>query len=281
MNLPRPHDPRKRHGIALFAGAVFASVVPTFANTPTKPPIRTAPVTFVSCPIYRDTDQGPKSGCWLADDYATGVRYDIGQGRTKPQVGRMVLVEGIPAPAPNLCGGAVLKPVHTSPLASTCPAVILPAENFPGRPFVLRLDHVLPPADVVRPLPQGPFANKRWAIEFDYRSDFLAYQYSEVILDAIARYVRASHPIEVRVEGYAATRPYVVSGMRLVEPPQLAEDRADRVARALRRLGVDRKIMRVRSSVNPRPAAIDDGLAQPSLRRVTIRVELARDRPER
>ena len=24
--------------------------------------------TFIACPVYRDTDAGRKSGCWLADD---------------------------------------------------------------------------------------------------------------------------------------------------------------------------------------------------------------------
>ncbi len=261
----------------VMAAAALACRSPTLAAAANASRQSPGPVAFVSCPIYRDTNQGPKSGCWLADDYETGVRYDIGGGRTKPQIGRRVLVEGVPSGAPDLCGGIVLGPVHTSPLASTCPAVVLPAEQFPGRAFKLPKGHVLPPADVVRPLPAGPFANKAWSIEFDYRSDFLAYEYSEVILDAAARYVRASHPRSVLIDGYAATTPYAVSGLRLVEPRRLAEDRAKMVALALRRLGVEPRLMQVRSHGSPRPIDLDDDLPEPSKRRVTIRVLFGAD----
>ena len=51
-------------------------------------------VRFVACPVYRDTDAGKKSGCWLADDPATGRRYDVSQSPTKPDWNFEVLVEG-------------------------------------------------------------------------------------------------------------------------------------------------------------------------------------------
>ncbi len=261
------------------AAMIAIAGAPIAAANPSVPAAAAPPVAFVSCPIYRNTDQGPKSGCWLADDLESGVRYDIGGGRTKPQIGRAVLVEGVPAADANLCGGIVLRPVHTSPLKSTCPAVMLPAERFPGRAFKLPKGHVLPPSDVIRPLPAGPFSNKTWSIEFDFGSNFLSYEYSEVILDAAARYVRASHPRRVIVVGYAATAPYVVSGTRFVESPRLAEARAKMVALALRRLGVDPAIMRVRWHGKPRPADIEDGLAEPSKRRVTIAVMMDRVHP--
>jgi hypothetical protein len=76
-------------------------------------------VSFIACPIYRDTNQGRKSGCWLADDHESGLRYDIGGGRAKPQIGHEVLVEGVIASSPDVCGGAVLVPVHTAVLESS------------------------------------------------------------------------------------------------------------------------------------------------------------------
>ena len=36
-------------------------------------------VRFVACPIYRDADSGRKSGCWLATDPASGIRYDLAE----------------------------------------------------------------------------------------------------------------------------------------------------------------------------------------------------------
>jgi hypothetical protein len=132
-----------------------------------------ASVTFVACPVYRDTDNGRKSGCWLATDPATGIRYDVTQSRSKPQMGREILVEGLlanntqapgnaqaqaqaqPPPqaqamaqapgagpptahehgADDPCGGAVVAPAHVSVLTSTCPRYMLPAEGYPGRRF--------------------------------------------------------------------------------------------------------------------------------------------------
>lgn len=30
---------------------------------------------FITCPIYRDTDAGRKSGCWLVDEGVSGQRF--------------------------------------------------------------------------------------------------------------------------------------------------------------------------------------------------------------
>ena len=65
------------------------------AQAPSPVPAAGQTLSFVACPIYRDTDAGRKSGCWLADDPNHGQRYDITFGPVKPQVGRAVLVEGV------------------------------------------------------------------------------------------------------------------------------------------------------------------------------------------
>jgi outer membrane protein OmpA-like peptidoglycan-associated protein len=231
-------------------------------------------VSFIACPIYRDTNQGRKSGCWVADDHESGTRYDIGGGRAKPQIGHEVLVEGVIANSPDVCGGAVLVPVHTAVLESRCPAVMLPPENYPGRAFQVSAKSVLPPMDVERPLPPPPYEPQQWVIQFNFQSDFLLYQYSEVILDAAARYIKASGARHVDVTGFAATRAFRVSDRDLSEPGSLAKARAESVAEALRRLGVDPRLMHVSWREDPKPIAVDDGLEEPSKRRVTIRAEL-------
>lgn len=48
------------------------------------PPAAGIVVSFVACLIYRDTDASRKSGCWLADEASTGIRYDISLGIAKP-----------------------------------------------------------------------------------------------------------------------------------------------------------------------------------------------------
>jgi len=236
---------------------------------------------FVGCPVYRDTNSGRKSGCWLAIDPANGVRYDISLGRTKPQLGQEVLVEGrLKAPtgseAASLthtpCGGVVLMPVVVSVLPAVCPSFTLLAEGYPGRRFVLDLKLVLPPADVVEKLPPAPYRARSWSIEFTFGSDFLQYQYSEIILDQIGRYIRASHPRRIDVIGYAVTAPRVLSGEKLVEKPGLAKDRAEMVALALRRLGADASVLHVAWRDNPPPLTGQAGLAEPSRRRVEVRL---------
>jgi hypothetical protein len=174
--------------------------------------------------------------------------------------------------ADDPCGGVVVAPVHVSVLTSTCPSFMLPAEGHPGRRFHLDPTLVLPPSDVVRPPLPPPYPPRDWIIEFSYQSDFLQYQYSEVILDEIARYVLASHPRRVEVTGHAVTRTRVVSEHSLAEQSPLARARAQIVAEALRRLGVADALMHVAWNENPPAIQGDDGLPEPSRRRVDIRV---------
>jgi hypothetical protein len=263
-------------GVGALVGTVAAADAPP----------ATSVVTFVACPVYRDTDNGRKSGCWLATDPASGIRYDVTQSRSKPQIGREILVEGLLAAsataqepgqarepgADDPCGGTVVAPVHVSVLTSSCPSFMLPAEGHPGRRFHLDPTLVLPTSDVVRAPPAPPYPPRDWIIEFSYESDFLQYQYSEVILDEIARYVVASHPRRVEVIGHAVTRTRVVSEHSLAERPPLARARAEMVAEALRRLGVANAVMRVTWKENPPAIHGDDGLAEPSRRRVDIHV---------
>jgi outer membrane protein OmpA-like peptidoglycan-associated protein len=231
-----------------------------------------AVISFVACPVYRDTNSGRKSGCWLATDPASGIRYEIGPSRTKPQIGREVLIEGRLSSEQQVCGSPVIAPAHASVLEGSCPHVMLPAEGYPGRRFVLAPGSVLPPTDTIRPPLPGPFNNKQWAIEFPFQSDFLQYQYSEVILDEVARYALASHPKQVHVTGYAVTEDLQVSAHHLKEPAALAQARAQMVALALRRLGVADGLLKVDWHTNPAAALIEDGLAQPSRRRVDIQI---------
>jgi outer membrane protein OmpA-like peptidoglycan-associated protein len=133
---------------------------------------------------------------------------------------------------------------------------------------------VLPPMDVERPLPPPPYESQQWVIQFNFQSDFLLYQYSEVILDAAARYIKVSGAKRIFVTGYAATKGMQVSGRTLSESGALAKTRAESVAEALRRLGVDPRLVHVSWRNDPEPIASDGGLAEPSKRRVTIRSEL-------
>jgi outer membrane protein OmpA-like peptidoglycan-associated protein len=253
--------------IALAIG--FAALLPapavSIADTDT--------ISFVACPVYRDVDQGIKSGCWLATDPGSGKRFDISHGRSKPQWGREVLVEGRVSTEEDLCGGTVLKPVRVAVLPERCNKHMLPEEGFQGRKFELPAE-VMQQMWVPRPVPQPPYTPREYVIFFDFNSSFPLYQYSELILEKIAIYAKASRPKRIDVTGFAATDEYVVSDQMLIEDAAVGEARARKVALALERLGVPRSIIQVssQSGAEPLPGG-DEGLAAPSRRRVTISLQ--------
>ena len=229
-------------------------------------------VRFITCPIYRDVDAGKKSGCWLAEDRATGTRYDVSLAPAKPDWNHEVLVEGIVTAAPETaCGGVVLDAVRTSILPGDCTRQMLPAEGFIGRKFVLPKRSLRPLYDPAPP-PAGPFAARQFHLLFDFDRAFLIYQYDDFFIDEAIAWIRAAKPRAITVTGYAATTPAVVSDRTIAEAPDIAQARAERVADALTRLGVDPRIVTVewRSGAAPLDTPEADGLVEASRRRVDI-----------
>lgn len=247
------------------AAFVLATVATAVAAEPKT-------ITFIACPIYRDTDAGRKSGCWLADHHATGVRYDVSAAPMKPQLGRQVLVEGVESGDTDACGGVTLRPVRTSQLATTCPAITIPAETYPGRRFDLPPD-VLQPMWIPRELPPPPYTTSDFNIFFDFNNSFLVYQHSEIVLEKAVLYAKASKAQRVDVIGYAATKSFRVDDVKLRETLALAQARAQAVALSLERLGVDPVIIKTSWRNDAAPAQSEFGpTPESSKRRVTIRV---------
>jgi outer membrane protein OmpA-like peptidoglycan-associated protein len=245
------------------------------AQTATTTPNAGSARTFVACPIYRDTDAGRKSGCWLADDPSSGIRYDITLGPVKPQVGRAVLVEGITSVETTTpCGGRVLTPIRTSVLAEPCARTIVPADGYPGRPYKSPSEQ-LRPASEPRTSPPPPYDERVFTIYFEFGHEFLSYQYAELILEKISLYAKASQAQLVQIEGFAATDPVWVGARVLLEPASLAEARANMVAEALRRLGVPQTSLQVASHTAPKSTSdLEAGqLPEASKRRVVITVK--------
>jgi outer membrane protein OmpA-like peptidoglycan-associated protein len=242
--------------------------------SPASAPKPDEPRAFIACPIYRDTDAGRKSGCWLADDPSSGIRYDITLGPVKPQVGRMVLVEGITSVESSTpCGGNVLTPVRIAVLADLCPRTQLPADGYPGRPYKSPSEQ-LRPASEPRALPPPPYDTRVFTIDFEFGRDFLNYQYAELILEKIWLYAEASHAAKISVDGFAATEALRVGTRTVREPASLAEARANMVAEALRRLGVPESSLQITWHTAPAPSTdLEAGkLPEPSKRRVVITV---------
>jgi hypothetical protein len=240
-------------------------------------PVAAAPaaeVRFVACPIYRDTDAGRKSGCWLADSPADGRRYDVTPSPTKPDWNYAVLVEGRPgADQTDLCGGVVLNPVRVSILPEPCVRAMLPAEGYPGRRYILPERNVRPLYEPRPPFPK-PYAARTFEIPFEFGRSFVVYQLSDYLMDQAVAYAVAVQARRVVITGWAATRPTVVSGHTLAEPAEIAKARSQAAATWMRSLGVpaDRVVVRWRSDAQPIDMPGADGLAEPSLRRVDIQV---------
>lgn len=232
-------------------------------------------VRFVACPMYRDTDQGRKSGCWLVRDPASGVTYDVSGAPALPDWRRGVLVEGRVSTGADACGGVIMDPVRVSVLDDmTCVGRILPAEGYKGRKFALPKTVLKPlyvPADPVA----GPFAARSFRLYFEHGSAFFTYQSTDFYMNEAAEWLVAAKPKRIVVTGYAATRPEIVSGQRIHEDKALAKERAERTVLWLTRMGIDPKRIVVRTSGNPQPIAdpIAGNLAAPSLRRVEIEAE--------
>lgn len=246
-------------------------LLPSLLLLASLPAVAGETVRFLSCPVYRDTDAGRKSGCWLGTDGATGRRFDVSDAPFKPSVGRMMLVEGEVAATPDICGGTPLAPVRVAVLDEPCPEAVIPAEGYPSKPSVV-LPTAMAPLSVPRVLPPPPYQRKDFQVEFTFGDDRLMYQHVEVTIENASLYAKASRG-RVEVTGNADTGGFSASGRTMREPPALAAARAGMVREALVRLGVPAKRIVVRTDRHPEslkgwPAA----LALSSKRRVTITV---------
>lgn len=230
-------------------------------------------VRFVSCPIYRDTDAGRKSGCWLADDRETGMRWDVTQSPHKPDWNFAILVEGrVSGEGGNPCGARILDPVRTSILPDRCPRHILPPEDYTGRKFTLPRRNNSPVGSP-RMKMAGPFAERTFNIYFEFDRDFMIYQYSDWLIDQAASWIESAKPKHIIVTGFAATKPVTVSGSEYAESATIAKSRAEMVSETLLRL---QPTLSIETRWETDSEAIDDpeadGLPDQSKRRVEILV---------
>jgi len=199
---------------------------------------------FVACPVVRDTKTVP---CFLAEyqgeTYFLGIQQDITAAFYPPQLLHAALVEGTVAQGPRVCGGIPLKPVHVSvmPEVNRACNTILPAEPGIDAPPAKRpagpstRQAPVSTAAVAPKKPEPPFGERQFVIEYDFDSDFLFARNTRQLTD-IAEYARVSKAQTVEVTGYRAST-LLSSGNALIEKPQVAQLRAERVAQVLKGLG--------------------------------------------
>jgi hypothetical protein len=200
-------------------------------------------VSFVSCPVVRDTSTVP---CWLAEYrgalYFLTLQTDVSAPVTPPWLGHQVLVEGVVADEPDICGGRVLKPVTLSvmpELDASC-HTMLPAEAR----YELGFEPPRPPGPSLGrlafgdPTPRGGAAAEEWEFALTYEFDgMVAFRHAQTlqrILDA----ARKAPAKELRVTGYrSASR--LSDGTVMRERADRGRERAEQIRDLLRGAGLD------------------------------------------
>lgn len=240
-------------------------------------------VRFVTCPIYRDTNyhesnpehHGRRTGCWLVDDPATGIRYDVNDSWSKPDWAYGVLVEGdIMEGAEDTCGGIQLGPVRTSILYDrVCPRHSLMAEGYTSRPPLFSDRYVMPPF-VERDLPGPPYETMTFSPTYDFDSSFMTWNLSDYALDLAIHYYRLADASKIILTGWAATEPETISGVTLAERPEVAQERVDGIVTTLLRMGIPEENIETHAYGNAQISDTEyaDGLEETSRRRVDITV---------
>lgn len=237
-------------------------------------------LSFVSCPIVRDTSSVP---CWLSEYegelYFLTLQTDVSAPVNPPWLGHKVLVEGVISDEPSICGGRVIKPVTLSviqELDGSCNAV-LPAEQRydltfePPRPPGPSRGRLAfgDPTPRAATAPAGEAANGgklefSLAYEFDGQVAFRHAQILQKILDT----ARAVHAGEIRITAFrSASR--LSNGTVMREREDIGQRRAEQVRELLRGAGLDQVNYSLQwKDLSRRP----DGRSDAANRRVDVAV---------
>jgi hypothetical protein len=206
-------------------------------------------VSFVSCPIVRDTKSVP---CWLSEYdgelYFLTLQTDVSAPVNPPWLGHKVLVEGEVSDEPGICGGRILKSLSLSVMQELDGAcnTVLPAEdrynlNFepprPPGPSRGRLAFGDPvPAGGAPPAGNAAPAATAFTLqyEFDGKVVFRHAQSLQRILEA----ARAAHARELQITGYrSASR--LSNGTVMRERENIGRERAEQIRALLEGAGLE------------------------------------------
>jgi hypothetical protein len=236
-----------------------AALVVLFGSSP----IYAQNLSFVTCPIVRDTKTLP---CWLAEYkgeiYYLGIQGGVAQDFYPPQLNHEVLVEGTIVEGPRVCGGVPLRPVKTSVFLEINRAcnTILPVEDgieAPERPSSRE------PVSWVRS--DGP---SDVTLYFDFDNDFLSLHTTGAIQRIVEQFQQAKAKM-IEVHAFRGSSK-LSNGAELIEQSGIAEKRAARVREILEGLGVPKAALSVIVSNDVRrPTGTDD----PWSRKVTLSVK--------
>lgn len=233
-------------------------------------------LSFVSCPIVRDTRSVP---CWLSEyegvAYYLTIQSDVSAEVQPPMLGHQVLVEGVVSDAPPICGGIVLEPVRLSVMPerdANCNTLLPADERYtidfnprPPGPSGGRLAFAPDPSAPLEPSP--PLEGLQ---TFDLYFDFdrgISFRHPGALVAVLetAAQLRAT---EVRITGVRGAH-RLSDGTLLEESAGIGERRAEEVARLLTGAGLDAP-MEIEWADGTSDA---DGVDDWKSRRVTVVVE--------
>jgi len=230
-------------------------------------------LSFVSCPVVRDTSSVP---CWTSDyqgdTYYLTIQSDVSAAVQPPLLGHQVLVEGIVTDKDAICGGIVLDEVHLTAmpeLDANCNTILPVDERIvidfnprPPGPSAGRLAFARDPS-TQPPAPPPPTGPQSFDIYFDFDKGISFRHPGNLvgILD-VAEKLPASRMQVTGVRG--AHR--LSDGRVLRESANTGQRRAEEVAGLLRDAGLD-----VETEVTWIDAVGDaDGVDDWQSRRVTV-----------
>ncbi|HET9220774.1 MAG TPA: hypothetical protein VFR18_27590 [Terriglobia bacterium] len=220
-------------------------------------------LSFISCPIVRDTKTVP---CWLAEyegeTYYLGNQGGVAQDFYPPQLNHEVLVEGVIADGPRVCGGKPLRPVKTSVLIEINRAcnTILPVEDGIEAP---QRAATRDPVSWVRS--NGP---SETTLYFDFDDDFLSL-HTATAIQRIAEQFLTTKASAIEVAAFRGSTK-LTNGKELVERQDVATLRAGKVQQILAGLGIPETAVRVRLHGEYRKP---DGIEDPWSRKVILSVK--------
>jgi len=214
------------------------------------------------CGMTIDPSNAAGKSEYKGETYYLGNQGGVAQDFYPPQLNHEVLVEGVVAEGPRVCGGVPLRPVKTSVLLEINRAcnTILPVEDGIDAPERLPSRE---PVSWVRSA--GP---DDVTIFFDFDNDFLSL-HTTAAVQRIAEQFQKTSASSIEVTAYRGASK-LSNGSVMVEQQVVSAARASKIREILVGLGIPQGSLKV--SVISAPAATD-GINDPWSRKVTLSVK--------
>lgn len=252
---------------------ITLSVITLYSSVILAAPETGERISFVSCPVVRDTRSVP---CWTSDyegdTYYLTIQSDVSASVQPPLLGHQVLVEGIVTDEDAICGGIVLDDVHLTAmpeLDANC-NTMLPADDSitidfnprPPGPSAGRLAFQRDPSTQPPP-PPPPTGPQTFELYFDFDKG-ISFRHPGILV-GILDIADKLEPSRMQVTGVRGAH-LLSNGVLLQESDNIGQRRAEEVAGLLADAGIDATPEVTWIDATPDADGIDDWQS----RRVTV-----------